>query len=98
MSSSNISSLQLGANNLNYIAMMFVRCYCYLIIPLGVAGHLMSIYVFTRPALRTNPCSRYFLAASIVGLIVTCYNLPMRMIQSGFIDTDPGAYSVMFCK
>ena len=64
--SSNISTLQLASNNLNFIAMMFIRCYCYVVIPLGIVGHLLSIYVFTRVTLRSNPCSRYFLAASFV--------------------------------
>ncbi len=96
--SSNISSILLEANKLNYIAMMFIRCFCYIFIPIGTIGHLMSIYVFTRPTLRTNPCGMYFLAATIIGLLHTCYILPMRIIQSGFIDTDPGAYSVVFCK
>jgi hypothetical protein len=98
MSSPTIPSLQLEANNLNYIAMMFIRYYCYVVIPLGTVGHLLSIYVFTRPSLQSNSCSMYFLAATIFGLLHTCYVLPMRMIQSGFIDTDPGAYSVVFCK
>jgi hypothetical protein len=98
MSSPTVPSIVLAANNLNYIAMMFIRCFCYIFIPLGTIGHLMSIYVFTRPALRINPCSRYFLAATIVGLLNTCYTLPMRMIQSAFINTDPGAYSDIFCK
>jgi hypothetical protein len=65
--------------------------------PLGTVGHLMSIYVFTRPALRINPCSRYFLAATIIGLLNTFYTLPLRMIQSAFVNTDPGAYSDIFC-
>ncbi|CAF3651802.1 unnamed protein product [Rotaria sp. Silwood1] len=98
MSSSTIPNIVLEANNLNYIAMMFIRCFCFVVIPLGTVGHLMSIYVFTRPTLRSNSCSMYFLAASIVGLMHTCYILPMRMIQSAFIDTDPGAHSVIFCK
>ncbi|CAF1306172.1 unnamed protein product [Adineta steineri] len=98
MSSSAVSSLLLEANNLNYIAMMFIRCYCYIVIPPGTVGHLLSIYVFTRRSLLSNPCSRYFLAASIIGLLHTCYVLPMRMIQSAFVDTDPGAHSVVFCK
>lgn len=96
--STTVSSIVLAANNLNYIAMMFIRCYSSVIIPIGIAGHLMSIYVFTRPTLRMNPCSRYFLAATIIGLANTCYNVPARMMQSGFVDTDPGAYSLVFCK
>ena len=98
MSSSNTSSLQLEANNLNYIGMMFIRCYAFVVIPLGIVGHSMSIYVFTRPELRINPCSMYFLAATIFGLLNTCYTVPMRIVQSGFVDTDPGAHSVIFCK
>ena len=98
MSSSNITGLQLEANNLNYIAMMFVRCYCYVIIPLGVVGHLLNIHVFTRPSLRSNPCASYFLAATAIGMITTLYTLPMRLVQSGFVETDPGAQSVLFCK
>jgi ABC-type Mn2+/Zn2+ transport system permease subunit len=98
MSSSNITQLQSEANNLNYIAMMFVRCYCYLAMPFGVVGHLLNIYVFARPSLRSNPCTRYFLAATAIGMITTLYTLPMRMVQSGYIDTDPGAYSTVFCK
>ena len=98
MSSTTMSNLELKANELNYMAMLFIRCYGYIVIPLGVIGHSMSIYIFTRPALRVNSCSKYFLAATIVGLLDTVYTLPMRMIQSGFVNTDPGAYSVIFCK
>ena len=96
--STTVPSIVLAANNLNYIAMMFIRCYSFVIIPIGIVGHLMSIYVFTRRTLRMNPCSRYFLAVTIIGLVNTCYNIPTRMIQSGFVDTDPGAYSLVFCK
>jgi hypothetical protein len=98
MPSSTVSNLVLEAHNLNYIAMMFIRCFCYAVIPLGIIGHLLNVYVLTRPSLISSPCSRYFLAASIVGLINTVYSLPMRMIQSGYTNTDPGAHSVVFCK
>jgi len=98
MSSLNMSNVQLSANKLNNVGMMFIRCYCCLVIPVGIIGHLISIYVFARPKLKCNPCSVYFLSVSIFGLLETCYSLPMRMIQSGFIDIDPGAYSLMFCK
>ena len=98
MSTTNISSLHLAANDLSYASMIFLQTYCYVVIPLGIIGHLLSIYVFTRPSLIKNPCGMYFLAATIVGLINTFYILPMRMIQSGFTDTDPGARSVLFCK
>ncbi|UJR06980.1 hypothetical protein I4U23_011268 [Adineta vaga] len=90
--------LQLQANYINWIGMMFIRCYCYLIVPLGLIGHLFNVYIFTRPSLRSNPCVMYFLAATIFGLLVTCFILPMRLIQSAYIGTDPGAYSSIICK
>jgi hypothetical protein len=77
---------------------MFIRWYCCLVIPLGIVGHLMSIYVFSRPKLKRNRCSVYFLSLTIFGLLETCYSLAMRMIQSGFIDRDTCAYSLMFFK
>jgi len=39
-----------------------------------------------------------FLAASIVGMIHTCYTLPIRLVQSSYVEKDPGAYSIVFCK
>ena len=98
MSSSTVSNTLSAANNLNYIAIMFNRCFCYVVTPLGIVGHLLSIYVFTRPSLVSNSCSRYFLAAAIVGIMNTCYTVPIRMIQTGFVDADPAAYSIVFCK
>jgi hypothetical protein len=98
MSSSTVSNSLSTANNLNYIAMMFNRCFCYVVTPLGIVGHLLSIYVFTRPSLVSNPCSRYFLATAVVGMMEACYTVPIRMIQTGFNDADPGAYSIVFCK
>lgn len=91
-------NLLLAASSLNYATMLFIRCYCFVVIPLGMSGHLMSVYVFTRRTLIVNPCSTYFLAATIVGIVNTCYTLPMRLLQSGFVDTDPGARSAIFCK
>ena len=98
MSTETTSNIVAAANNLNYIAMMFVRCYGFVIIPLGIVGHLLSIYVFTRSTLRSNPCSRYFLVASLFGLLNTCCTLLTRMIQSAYVGTDPGAHSLLFCK
>ncbi len=98
MTSSNITILQLEANEFHYISMMFIRCYCYLIMPLGTVGHLLNIYVFTRPSLRSNPCVMYFLAATVFGFLIVCHNLPVRLIQVGYTDMDPSAYSILFCK
>lgn len=98
MMSTTISNIVLAANNLNNVSMLFIRYYCFILIPISLVGHLMSIYVFTRPSLRKNSCSRYFLAATIAGLMNTCYTLPIRTLQVGFPNKDPGAYSIILCK
>jgi hypothetical protein len=93
-----MTSLQQEANNLNWIAMMFIRYFCYLMIPLSVLGHSMSMYVFTRPSIRSNPCCMYFLAATIFGLLNACIILPMRLVQSNYAYMDPTVYSSINCK
>jgi hypothetical protein len=98
MESSTITSLQQEANNLNFISMMFIKYFCCLIIPPSVAGHLMSIYVFTRPSLRSNPCGMYFLSATFFGLLNASIILPMRLVQSNYTYMDPTVYSNAICK
>jgi hypothetical protein len=98
MTSTNETDLQLEAKYINWIAMMFIRCYCFLMIPLGIIGHSLSIFVFTRRSLRASPCTMYFLAATIFGLLSSCFILPMRLVQSGYIGVDPAVHSIVICK
>ncbi|CAF4373274.1 unnamed protein product, partial [Adineta steineri] len=63
MSSSNATLAEVNA--LNYGNSIFYQIWTYLLLCLGTIGHSLNIYVFTRPTLRSNPCTRYFLAATI---------------------------------
>ncbi|CAF0881318.1 unnamed protein product, partial [Adineta ricciae] len=47
--------------------LMFIRVWCYTMIELGSVGHASSVYMFTRPPFRSNPCTWYFLASTISG-------------------------------
>ncbi|UJR19840.1 hypothetical protein I4U23_022973 [Adineta vaga] len=47
-------------------------------------GHLLNIYVFTRPTLYSNSCGRYFLAATISGMLVVLEYLSVRALQLGY--------------
>jgi len=98
MLSSNETNVDLEAKYVNWVGMMFIRCYCFLMIPLSIIGHSLSIFVFTRRSLRTNPCIMYFRAATVFGLLTSCFILPMRLIQSGFIGIDPTVHSIYICK
>jgi hypothetical protein len=51
---------------------------------LGFIGHSLNICVFTRSALRFNPCARYFMASTIAGYAVIFGILPVRLLQFGY--------------
>lgn len=98
MISSNETNLELKAKYINCISMIFIRCYCFVMIPLAIIGHILSIIVFTRPSLRTNPCVMYLRAATIFGVLSACIILPIRLIQSGYVGIDPTVHSNYICK
>lgn len=56
----------------------------WMLVALVVIGHTLNLYVLTRRTLRSNPCTRYFLASSISGLFVTLVNNPLRLLQIAF--------------
>jgi len=96
MSSSNVT-VSSEVNTLNRIVTelaIWGSAICFI---LGVLGFLSNIYVFTRPSLRGNPCSMYFLSSSIAGLIFLIVSLPFRVLQIGF-NIDPTYYLLGFCK
>jgi len=95
MSSSNTSTVDI--DRINSITVMFVRVFSYSLICLGTVGHSLSIYVFTRPTLRLNPCSRYFLASTLTGIFVTYVNVPLRLLQNVY-SYDLFALSSTSCK
>ncbi|CAF1030508.1 unnamed protein product [Didymodactylos carnosus] len=67
-----------------------------MIILLGTIGNLISIYVFSRPAVRSS-CSTYFFALSVNNFPVLYFGVLTRMLADGF-SIDPTRYSAFFCK
>ncbi|CAF4104502.1 unnamed protein product [Adineta steineri] len=84
-------------NALNYANEIFYLFWAFVLIALGTIGHSLSIYVFTRPILRSNPCACYFLSATIIGLFVTYVNTPLRLLQYIY-NYDVFKYSTASCK
>lgn len=95
MSSTNSTAADVDAVVSTKVAI--VRTWCFLQISLGTMGHPLSIYVFTRPTLRSNPCARYFLAATIGGIFMTHVSTPIRLLQTGY-NIDFFGYSLASCK
>ncbi|CAF1360826.1 unnamed protein product [Adineta ricciae] len=96
MSSSNATLAEI--NYITYVNQVINQFYSYFLICFGTIGHLLNIYVFTRPILYSNPCARYFLAATISGFLVATINIPMRLVQSTYPMYNPFGYSTASCK
>jgi hypothetical protein len=97
MSSSNVSDIADAISTINWDSMMFARRWSVIMFTLGIVGHTLSIYVFTRPTLRRNPCARYFLASAVAGYCITCVTIPLRTLQLGY-NINTFVYSVPLCK
>jgi hypothetical protein len=100
MSTSNTTT---DASSINAISalrkngILFIQIWSSIIFPLGFVGHVLSIYVFTRPTLRSNPCSQYFLASAISGMGIMCVNIPLRLLQQVY-GIDVFVYSDAACR
>ena len=64
---------------------------------LGFLGHILNILTFTRPRLVKNPCSIYFLCASITNLNVLLFGLVLRFLSDG-LGFDPVSHNLGFCR
>ncbi|CAF4593347.1 unnamed protein product [Rotaria sp. Silwood1] len=63
---------------------------------LGSIGHILNILVFTRPIIRTNSCSIYFVSGSIVNFISLYVGLITPFL--GTYDLDPTQIFDILCK
>jgi hypothetical protein len=64
---------------------------------LGSIGLVINLLVFTRPSLRQQPFSVYFLTATCTNLFIVFVVLPVRIASSAF-NTDPANLNVGICK
>ena len=98
MSSFNTSSV--AADAISYGTNIFYQFWSYLLVCLATVGHSLSIYVFTRPALHSDPCVRYFLVSTISGILVVYLNAPLLIciLQNSFIHSILGKVFHMIVK
>ena len=54
---------------------------------LGTIGNILNIMVFTRPLIRTNPCSLYFISGSIANFFSLYVGLITPFL--GLYNLDP---------
>ncbi|CAF1234411.1 unnamed protein product [Adineta steineri] len=90
--SSNVDTI----NALQHSKILFIKVWCFTMISCGFVGHTLSIYVFTRRSLYSNPCARYFLASAMIGMAVVVILVPLRLLQAGY-NIDAFVSSAAIC-
>jgi len=96
MSSSN-TSIDTTINDIQQNMHVFIKIWSITFFALGVVGHALNIYVFTRREFRSNPCARYFLALTLSGCGVVYVSLPLRLLQTAY-NINVFVYSLLSCK
>jgi hypothetical protein len=76
---------------------IFIQIWSVTVFVFGVIGHALSIYVFTRPTLRSNSCTRYFLASTIAECFVVYIIIPLRLLQTVYY-INAFIYSEFLCQ
>ncbi len=64
----------------------------------GVIGLILNLLVFTRPALRHEPCSVYFFSSTCFNLSIVLIFMPVRTISSSLNIGDIADYNLSICK
>jgi hypothetical protein len=81
---------------LNFIARELNRYIPLTLLVLGSIGNIINLLVFSRPSLRTSPCSLYFISASIANFISLYVGLLTPFLA--LYNLDPTQKSTLLCK
>lgn len=90
------TSSQETIESLNRITRELNRYIPIIFLILGTIGNLTNIVVFTRPLLRTNPCSIYFTSSSIFNFVSIYVGLLTPFL--GLYNLDPTQTISSLCK
>ncbi|CAF4208453.1 unnamed protein product [Rotaria sordida] len=82
---------------LNIATYWIDQIYPLLQIAFGTFGNVFNIIIFSRRALRSNPCSLYFLVGSIDNCVVIGIGICSRYLASSWY-WDPSATNIVLCK
>jgi hypothetical protein len=81
---------------LNFVTRELNRYIPLAFLTLGTIGNFTNILVFTRPRLRRNPCSIYFISSSIANFLALYVGLITPFL--GLYNLDPTQYIDSLCK
>jgi hypothetical protein len=63
----------------------------------GAIGLIFNVLIFTRPALRREPCTLYFFSSTCFNLFVVFIIVPVRTVSTGF-NMEMANYNLGICK
>ncbi len=92
-----MSSIDDIINQLNSAGSVIFISFSIINFALGSVGLIFNILVFTRPALRREPCSFYFLSSTCYDLFVVFLILPVRILSNSY-NINGANYNVSVCK
>ncbi len=93
----NISSVGIIVNQINTATTVIIVTLSVVNFIIGAIGLTFNVLVFTRPSLRRQPCSLYFLSATWFNLFVIFVVIPVRIVSEGF-NMDLANYNLGICK
>jgi len=80
-----------------YLQSEFLRYLPLITIITGIFGNILNCIIFTRPSLRRNSCSTYFLASSLANFFSILFGCVTRVLSSFAIDPPPSQMA-LYCK
>jgi hypothetical protein len=92
-----MSSIDVTIDQINAAAKISVVILSLINFVLGGVGLIFNILVFSRPSLRKEPCSLFFLCTTCFNLFVVFVIMPVRMFSNGF-NIDMTDYNLGICK
>jgi hypothetical protein len=90
------ASSQSTIDYLNFVTSQLNRYIPIVFLVLGTIGNISNILVFTRPLLRNNPCSIYFISSSIINFFALYIGLVTPFL--GLYNLDPTQRINSLCK
>jgi len=92
-----MSSIDVTINQLNQAAATIFVVVLIINFALGAVGLILNVLVFSRSALRREPCSLYFLSSTCYDLFVIFLITPVRILSNAY-NINGALYNLSICK
>lgn len=91
-------SLNSTYSTIEIIQSGLIRYFCMMLLLFGTFGNVLNICIFTRPKLRSVPCSWYFLASTLSSFIALYTGCLTRVLVSYEYYPHTNLLKVIYCK